>query len=79
MSVGLVGVYVLGLDRRRRAPDAAWYFGAVRLAKPESWWARRFDDDAKGERAAAELPRRRRQALVAIIAALVVTVAAWGC
>jgi hypothetical protein len=24
-----------------------WIFGSLRLAKPNSWWARRFYDDAK--------------------------------
>jgi hypothetical protein len=28
-----------------------WVFGAVRLAKPHSWWARRFYDDDKMRRA----------------------------
>ena len=33
-----------------------WYIGAVRLAKPNSWWARRYyvgEDDDKLQRAVA--------------------------
>jgi signal peptidase I len=43
----------------------AWLFGAVRLAKPRSWWARRFYDEEKQARAESIDPRRRRIGLVA--------------
>lgn len=49
--------------------------GAVRLAKPDSWWARRRYDADRRARAAAVLPSRRRQA--ALAAAVIVPAAAF--
>jgi signal peptidase I len=40
-----------------------WAFGAVRLARPGSWWARRYYDDEKRQRAAAEAVRRKNLAI----------------
>lgn len=50
---GKWGVFVLGVFF-----GFGWVFGAVRLAKPNSWWARRFYSERKRERARRELRRR---------------------
>jgi signal peptidase I len=49
--------------------------GAVRLAKPDSWWARRRYDADRRARAAAVIPSRRRQD--ALAAAVIVPAAAF--
>jgi signal peptidase I len=60
LAVGLIGVLV-------------WIVAAVRLARPESWWAGRFYGDAKLERARARETSTRYRALV--VAALVLSLA----
>lgn len=42
-------------------------FGAMRLARPTSWWARKYYDEEKRARAAAEAPGRRRLAVGAVV------------
>ena len=34
-----------------------WWVAAIRLAKPNSWWARRFYDESKLARAQARFPQ----------------------
>ena len=34
-------------------PSIIWWVAAVRLARPQSWWARRFYGDRKSRRARA--------------------------
>ena len=43
---GKWGVFALGF-----LVWPAWVLGAIRLAKPDSWWARRFYDEEKLRRA----------------------------
>jgi signal peptidase I len=42
-----------------------WFFGAVRLAKPQSWWARRYYGDETMSRARVRAESRPYRALVA--------------
>jgi signal peptidase I len=51
-----------------------WFFGALRLAKPRSWWARRYYGDRTMARARARASSRPYRALVA--AALLVSLLA---
>jgi signal peptidase I len=68
---GKWGVFVLGL-----AVWPAWLLGAVRLAKPDSRWARRFYSAEKREHARGVLPRRVLLARVAAVPSLALFVAA---
>ena len=49
---GKSGMVVLGL-----VFHPVWWVTAIRLAKPNSWWARRFYDERKLARAQARYPR----------------------
>ena len=51
LAVGLIGVFV-------------WIVAAFRLARPDSWWAGRFYDDERLERARARAGNPRYRALV---------------
>lgn len=57
---------------------AVWFFGAIRLAKPNSFWARRFYDESKRERARRVAPARRKLAIPALAASVLVSVAVLG-
>lgn len=52
LKMAVVGVLLL----------AVGVIGAVRLAKPDSWWARRFYDPSRGRRAARKHERAVRRA-----------------
>lgn len=62
---GKWGVFAVGF-----AVWPAWVLGALRLAKPDSWWARRFYSPERRERARALLPRRVLAARLAAVPAL---------
>jgi len=51
-----------------------WWVAATRLARPNSWWARRYYGEAKAERAERRTASGRYRA--AVVAALVLSVAA---
>jgi signal peptidase I len=67
---GKWGVLVLGL-----VFWPAWVLGAIRLARPDSYWARRFYDNEKRGRAQRVAPFRRKLA-IAGAAVLIVLLAA---
>jgi hypothetical protein len=54
LKIAVLGVIILGLG----------IIGAVRLAKPDSWWARRFYDPGRGRRAARKHARALKRARV---------------
>lgn len=56
----------------------AWFFGAVRLARPGSVWDRKLYDAAKRERARNVAPRRRKLAVAGLAASGLVVVAVFG-
>jgi signal peptidase I len=56
----------------------AWALGAVRLARPGSYWARRFYDAEQEERATREASFRRRLAMVGAVVAVLVVAALLG-
>jgi signal peptidase I len=56
----------------------AWIVAALRLARPDSVWARRFYTREKQERAARVEPRRRRLAIVGAVVSLLFVVALFG-
>lgn len=56
----------------------AWLFGAVRLARPDSFWDRRFYDEAQRRRAREVAPRRRKLAIVALVLASLLTLSLLG-
>ena len=66
---GKWGVLALGL-----LVWPAWVLGAIRLAKPDSWWARRFYPPDRRERARALLPGRVLIARIMSIPALALVV-----
>ena len=70
---GKWGVFALGL-----LVGPAWLLGAFRLAKPDSWWARRFYPPETRERARLELPRRVLLARLGAIPALALLAAAFA-
>ena len=63
---GKWGMLVVGL-----VFGPAWIVGALRLARPGSFWARRFYDDEKQRRSAEVAARRRRGAIAVAIPALI--------
>jgi signal peptidase I len=67
---GKWGMLVLGL-----VFWPAWLLGAIRLARPNSYWARRFYDDEKRARATRVAGFRRKLAIISA-AAVVVLLAA---
>jgi signal peptidase I len=56
----------------------AWLFGAVRLARPDSFWDRRFYDEPQRQRARRVAAGRRKLAVVGLIVALLPTLAVFG-
>jgi signal peptidase I len=56
----------------------AWLFGAVRLARPGSFWDRRFYDEPQRQRARRVAARRRKLAVAGLAVAVLVTVAVFG-
>jgi signal peptidase I len=56
----------------------AWLFGAVRLARPDSFWDRRFHDEDQRRRARRLAPRRRKLAVVGLTASVLMLVAVFG-
>ena len=68
---GKWGVLVVGL-----LVGPAWLLGAIRLARPDSFWARRFYGAEKRRRAAEEQPRRRRLAIASSVLAVALVAAA---
>jgi signal peptidase I len=57
-----------------------WVFGAVRLARPGSWWARRYYDEERRARAEVEAVRRKNLAIGvnSTVGALLVALAWFG-
>jgi hypothetical protein len=57
MLIYLVPAVITGLKGKQGMVTAGvflhpvWWVGAIRLARPDSYWARRFYDDAKRRRA----------------------------
>lgn len=70
---GKWGVFALGF-----AVWPAWLLGALRLAKPDSRWARRFYSEERRTRARAVLPRRVLAARIAAVPALALVVLAFS-
>lgn len=66
---GKWGVFALGF-----LVWPAWVFGAIRLAKPDSWWARRFYPAERRDRARAVLPNRVLVARIISVPALALVV-----
>jgi signal peptidase I len=66
---GKWGTLVVGLF------SFAWLFGAVRLARPDSFWDRKFYDEPQRQRAREVAAPRRRLALAGLVVALLPTVA----
>jgi signal peptidase I len=56
----------------------AWLFGAVRLARPGSFWDRRFYDERQRQRARRVAGRRRKLAVAGLAVAVLVTLAFFG-
>ena len=56
----------------------AWLFGAIRLARPDSFWDRKFYDEAQRQRARRLAARRRKQAAAGLAASVLLTVAVFG-
>jgi signal peptidase I len=56
----------------------AWLFGAVRLARPGSYWDRRFYDEPQRQRARRLAPRRRKLAVAGLAASVLMVVALFG-
>lgn len=56
----------------------AWLFGAVRLARPGSFWDRRLYDEPQRQRARRVAARRRKLAVAGLAVAVLVTVAVFG-
>lgn len=69
---GKWGTLVVGLF------SFAWLFGAVRLARPDSFWDRRFYDEPQRQRAREVAAPRQRLALAGLVVALLPTVALFG-
>jgi signal peptidase I len=70
---GKWGVFALGF-----AVWPAWLLGALRLAKPDSRWAKRFYSEERRARARAVLPRRVLAARIAAVPALALVVLAFS-
>jgi signal peptidase I len=70
---GKWGVFALGF-----AVWPAWLLGALRLAKPDSRWARRFYSEERRARARAVLPRRVLAARIAAVPALALVALAFS-
>jgi signal peptidase I len=66
---GKWGVFALGF-----LVWPAWVLGAIRLAKPDSWWARRFYPPERRDRARAVLPSRVLLARILTVPALALVV-----
>jgi signal peptidase I len=56
----------------------AWLFGAARLARPDSFWDRRFYDERQRRRAREVAPRRRKLAAVGLTLSVLLTLAVFG-
>lgn len=69
---GKWGTLVVGLV------SFAWLFGAVRLAKPDSFWDRKFYDEGQRQRARRVAAGRRRLAIPALVLAVLPTIAVFG-
>ena len=71
LFVAVVALFVINISKGKPGMAFAgivihvtWYIGAVRLAKPDSWWARRYyvgENEDKLERAIARHGRRPAQ------------------
>jgi signal peptidase I len=66
----LKGKWVLLLAGLVSVFSLPWILGAIRLAKPRSWWARRFYHEAKTRRAEERHSSTRYRAVVAALVAL---------
>jgi signal peptidase I len=69
---GKWGTFVVGFF------SFAWLFGALRLARPGSFWDRRLYDERQRQRARRVAKRRRKLAFPALLVALLPTFAAFG-
>jgi signal peptidase I len=56
----------------------AWLFGAVRLARPDSLWDRKFYDEGQRQRVRRVADGRRKLAIPGLVLALLPTLAAFG-
>jgi signal peptidase I len=56
----------------------AWVFGAIRLARPDSFWDRRFYDEPQRQRARRLAPGRRKLAVAGLALAVLVTASIFG-
>ena len=69
---GKWGTLVVGLV------SFAWLFGAVRLARPDSFWDRRFYDEGQRQRVRRVASGRRKLAIPALVLAVLPTIALFG-
>jgi signal peptidase I len=56
----------------------AWIFGAIRLARPDSFWDRRFYDESQRRRARKTAAGRRKLAVAGLAFAVFVTASIFG-
>jgi hypothetical protein len=56
----------------------AWLFGAVRLARPNSFWDRKFYDERQRQRARRLAPRRQKLAAAGLLASVLLPLSVLG-